>query len=74
MRIYLELYEVLPEGSAVEADFIRIDVTDWSESDVDSAIQLLKEHANQYEHYVLQLHYCFHDENRSCSIMIIGMR
>jgi hypothetical protein len=72
MRIYLELYEVLPEGYSEEADFIRIDVTDWSKEDIDSAILLLKDHARQsYEHYVLQIHYCYHDESKTCSAVVI---
>jgi len=71
MRIYLELFEVLPKDSVEEADFIRIDVTDWSQSDIDNAIQLLKEHAQSYEHYVLQIHYCYHDEGKPCSTTVI---
>jgi hypothetical protein len=72
MRIYLELFVILPEGSAEEADFIRIDVTGWSKEDVDTAIQLLKEHARKsYEHYVLQIHYCYHDESKACSVVAI---
>jgi hypothetical protein len=72
MRIYLELIEILPEGSAGEADFIRIDVTEWSREDIDSAIQLLREHARQsYEHYTIQLHYCHHDESKSCSVVVV---
>jgi hypothetical protein len=31
MRTYLELIETPAEGTAVEADFIRIDITDWAE-------------------------------------------
>jgi hypothetical protein len=71
MRIYLELLEVLPEGSGEEPDFIRIDVTEWSQRDVDTAISLLREHTQIYEHYVLQVHYCYHDEGGSCSVAVI---
>jgi hypothetical protein len=72
MRVYLELYEVLPEGSTEEADFIRIDITEWSQSDIDTAIQLLREHARlSYEHYVLLVHYCRHDESELCSTVLI---
>jgi hypothetical protein len=67
MRLYLELFEILPEGSTEEADFIRIDVTDWSQDDIDEAIRLLKEHAKQYENYILQMHYCLHDQYGSCT-------
>jgi phosphoglucomutase len=66
MRIYLELIEVAGEESA-EADFIRVDVTGWSDSDVNSAVDLLKQQATVYEHYVLQRHYCYHDEGKSCT-------
>jgi hypothetical protein len=74
MRVYLELYEILPGGSAEEADFIRIDVTNWSKEDVDSAIQLLEEHAQIYDHYVLQIHYCRHEEGEPCSVTIIDSK
>ena len=66
MRIYLELIEVAGEELA-EADFIRVDVTDWSDSDVSQAIDLLKQQTTVYEHYVLQRHYCYHYEGKSCT-------
>jgi hypothetical protein len=71
MRVYLEFFEVLSEGSTGEPDTIRIDVTGWSQADVDSAIVLLKEHAKNYNHYVLQIHYCYHDESKTCSVVVI---
>ena len=72
MRTYLELFEVLLEGSTEEPDTIRIDVTGWSQADIDSAIALLKEHARKsYEHYVLQVHYCYHEEGKPCSVVVI---
>jgi hypothetical protein len=71
MRTYLELFEVLLEGSTEEPDTIRIDVTGWSQADIDSAIALLKEHAQIYEHYVLQIHYCYHEEGKLCSVVVI---
>jgi hypothetical protein len=75
MRIYLELYEIPPEGSPEEADFIRIDVTGWSKEDIDSAMLLLMDHARRsYEHYVLQVHYCYHDESKTCSVVVIESR
>jgi len=67
MRIYLELYEV-SEG---ESDFIRIYVTNWSDEDIEEALNLLKEHAKNYSSYVIQKHYCYHDEGGSCSVEII---
>jgi hypothetical protein len=74
MRKYLELVEVLPEGSVEEADFIRIDVTEWSDEDVKQAIELLRKHAEVYEHYIIQVHYCYHEESGSCSVSIVESR
>jgi hypothetical protein len=74
MRIYLELYETLPPESAEEPDFIRVDVTGWSQRDIDSAVQLLREHAKAYEHYVLQVHYCYHEEGKPCSVEVVEVR
>jgi len=74
MRIYLELTEILPEGFTEEADFIRIDITNWGKEDVDTAIELLKEHARVYEHYVIQVHYCYHEEGKPCSVEVVEVR
>jgi hypothetical protein len=71
MRTYLELSEVLLEGSIDEADFIRIDVTGWSDEDVKQAMDLLREHAKVYEHYVLQVHYCYHEEGGGCGVSVV---
>jgi hypothetical protein len=68
MRIYLELFEVLPEGSTEEADFVRVDVTGWRQDDIDLAVSLLREQATQYNNYVLQRHFCFHDEGKECHV------
>jgi phosphoglucomutase len=73
MRIYLELIEFASEESA-GADFIRVDVTDWSDSDVNNAVDLLKQQATVYEHYVLQRHYCYHDEGKSCATEILDSK
>jgi phosphoglucomutase len=73
MRTYLELIEVAGEEMA-EADFIRVDVTDWSDSDVSSAVDLLKQQAKVYEHCVLQKHYCYHDESKPCTAEILDSK
>jgi hypothetical protein len=73
MRIYLELIELQEEGGE-ESDFIRVDVTEWRRRDVETAISLLREHAQVYEHYVLQLHYCGHEDNKSCSVTVLESR
>jgi len=77
MRIYIELYEVLPPESTGEADFVRIDVTVWDPKDVDTLIGELRSYADSnYSSYVLQKHICFHDEEpkKPCSIEIIASR
>ena len=71
MRTYLELVEVLPEGSAEEPDFIRIDVTGWAEGDVEELTSLLREYANTYNSYILQRHMCRHEEGEECWVEIL---
>jgi hypothetical protein len=74
MRTYLELIETPAEGAGGETDFIRIDVTGWSEADIEQAISLLKEHAKTYTSYTLQRHYCRHDTSETCTAEIMDMR
>jgi len=71
MRVYLELIEVLPPTDMTTPDFIRIDVTSWSQDNINTAIQQLKQQAQVYQHYVLRVHYCRHDENKPCNFTII---
>jgi len=72
MRLYLELIEVT---EAKEPDFIRIDITEWDPRDVEEAMELLKEHARAaYTSYILQKHYCYHDENKPCVVDIVEVR
>jgi hypothetical protein len=73
MRIYIELIELQEDGGE-ESDFIRIDVTEWLQRDINTAIELLKEHAQVYEHCVLQLHYCRHEDNEPCSVTVLESR
>ena len=71
MRRYLELFEIVEEG-VEEADFIRIDITEWTSEDVEKAIRLLLEHARStYEHYIIQIHECRHEEEEPCSTVVI---
>ncbi len=74
MRVYLELIEVLPPYSTATPDFIRIDVTNWSQDDVNTAIQLLMQQAQVYQSYILRVHYCRHDEGRPCAFALLGSR
>jgi hypothetical protein len=71
MRIYLELIEALEEAATEEADFIRIDITEWSKDDVDAAINLLLDQAQAYQHFTLQRHYCGHGEGEPCYAEVI---
>jgi len=69
VRVYIELYEVLPPKSMEEADFIRIDVMGWDPQDVEALIKELEAYANRnYQDYKLQRHLCYHDEGGSCLI------
>ena len=72
MRLYLELIEVT---EAEEADFIRIDVTEWSSEDIEEAVELLREHTRAtYTSYIIQRHFCYHDENKLCVVDIIAVK
>jgi len=77
MRIYIELMEVLPTEATGEADFIRVDVTGWDPKDVDVLLSELRKYAEaNYNSYVLQRHFCHHDEDpeKPCSTEIIASR
>jgi len=77
MRIYIELMEVLPPEAAGEADFIRVDVTVWNPKDVDVLVSELRKYADaNYSGYVLQKHFCFHDEDpeKACVVEVVEVR
>jgi len=71
MRIYLELREIPPKGSDELPDFIRIDVTEWRAEDVDALIGLLEEQAGRYSHAVIVQHFCRHEEQERCHIVML---
>ena len=72
MKRYLELYEITEIG---EADFIRVDITEWSEREVEEAVKLLVEHAEEsYNSYILQLHNCYHEEGKPCTVSTIRVK
>jgi hypothetical protein len=73
MRTYLELIEAAGE-MATETDFIRVDATGWSSIDVSQAIDLLRQQSIVYKHYILQKHYYYHDESKSCTTEIIDAK
>jgi len=72
MRVYLELIEVT---EAEEPDFIRVDITEWDPGDIEEAVELFKEHARAaYTSYILQKHYCYHDEDKPCAVDVVEVR
>ena len=70
MRLYLEAMEIVEEEVEDEGDFVRIDITNWSESDIAKAIKLLKE-MFAGKNYQIRLHECRHDEGKPCSVKTI---
>jgi len=75
MRKYLELFERSESPNVEVTDFIRIDVTDYNQEDFEEARNLLKELADSsYEHFVIQLHFCYHDVGGACRVETIYER
>ncbi|MEM3386286.1 MAG: hypothetical protein QXN08_01240 [Nitrososphaerales archaeon] len=65
MKIYVEAYEIIGE-EASEGDFIRLDAT---EVGVDEALKDLKSILNPSKQYIIQIHFCSHDSQGSCTAM-----
>jgi hypothetical protein len=72
LRVYVEATETPPSKSTEEPDFIRIDVTGLSEGEVQDVINVVRE-LMKGTSYILQLHYCYHDEDpvKPCSIIVL---
>ncbi|MCW3140573.1 MAG: hypothetical protein N2V72_00110 [Methanophagales archaeon] len=71
MRIYYECFELLPEGAAEEEpDFVRVDITDKTESEKAEILDAIKEQFEGKKH-ILRLHYCKHDEHKPCEVEVI---
>jgi hypothetical protein len=72
VRVYVEAVETPPPEAAEEPDFIRIDVTGLSDREVQDVISVVRE-LMKGTSYILQLHYCFHDEDppRPCNIVLL---
>jgi hypothetical protein len=72
LRVYVEAYEQLPPEVMEEPDFIRIDVTGLSEREVQDVIDVVRE-LMKGTSYILQLHYCYHDEDpvKPCNIVVL---
>jgi hypothetical protein len=72
LRVYVEAYEQLPPEATEEPDFIRIDVTGMDEAGVQEVISIVRELMKDTS-YILQLHYCYHDEEpaKPCYIVVL---
>jgi hypothetical protein len=72
VRVYVEAYEVLSPEAVEEPDFIRIDVTGLSDREVQEVISIVRE-LMKGTNYILQLHYCYHDEDpiKPCGITVL---
>lgn len=68
MRIFLEAIEAKQSGTEDEGDFIRIDITD---GDLQEALKDLRKILDPHKQYVIQKHYCGHDEGKACTVEII---
>ena len=70
MRIYIEAIEKLPPDLTEEPEFVRIDVTGYSEAEIDEVVSNVKELMSGLS-YVLQKHYCHHDKEGACRVEIL---
>jgi len=64
MRLYLEATEIVME-EGVEAEFIRADVTGFTDEEIE-AVKLAIKDVFANKEYSLIRHYCYHDEGKSC--------
>jgi hypothetical protein len=71
LRVYVEAIETPSPEAAEEPDFVRIDVTGLSDQEVQDVINIVREFMKGTS-YILQLHYCYHDEDpvKPCSITV----
>jgi hypothetical protein len=72
LRVYVEAIETLQPETVEEPDFVRVDVTGLSEREVQEVISIVRE-LMKGTSYILQLHYCYHDEDpiKPCSIVVL---
>jgi len=70
MRHYYEASEILPEGSEIEPDFIRMDITDVLLADRPAILQLIKDQFAGLT-YRLILHHCRHDTGNRCTAEVL---
>ncbi len=70
MRDYYEGREIVPEGSDIEPDFIRMDITDMLPGERSSTLQLIKDQFMGLPHTLI-LHHCNHDTHRPCTTEVL---
>jgi hypothetical protein len=72
VRVYVEAIEIQAPETGEEPDFVRVDVTGLSEGEVQDVVNVVRE-LMKGTSYILQLHYCFHDEDppRPCNIVLL---
>jgi hypothetical protein len=72
LRVYVEAIETPPPEATEEPDFIRIDVTGMDEAGVQEVISIVRELMKDTS-YILQLHYCYHDEEpvNPCYVVVL---
>lgn len=66
MITYIEALENLPEDSFLEPEFIRVEVSGYSDSEIESIKTDIKD-IMQGKDYTLRNHSCYHDEGKSCT-------
>ena len=68
MRLYYEALEILPEGTMEETEFIRIDITDMTDTEKENVLDAIKD-VMSGKVYRLNEHSCYHDEGgRPCEL------
>jgi len=65
MRQYYEAREILPDGSEIAPDFIRMDITNMILTEQAETLQLIKDQFVGMN-YSFVLHSCLHDTGGAC--------
>jgi len=68
MRQYLECLEIETDV-AEQAEFIRIDITDMTESEIGEVKKAMNDIMKGVP-YTMRRHFCGHDEGKSCSLVV----
>ncbi len=67
---FLEALEILPEGSRLQPDFIRTDITRKSSAEI-AEIRTLIEAIMLGLNYRLTKHTCYHEDGGACKVEVI---